>query len=203
MRWFILLSCMVSTVNLFGLNPQDALSKLKEGNIRFVNGQLLSPRRQPEIRATQIAKQNPFCAVLACADSRVAPEILFDQGIGDLFVVRLAGNVASESAIESLAYASDVLAVSLIVVMGHQNCGAVDAVMHGLAAEDLGKITDLIEPAVEGRQNLQEAILSNVRSQAKRLLSDSILQKRLNQKSLRVVGAYYDFESGRVNFFDL
>lgn len=203
MRWTFLTILFVSISSLFGMNPQDALLKLKEGNTRFVNGQLLSPRRQPEIRATQVIKQNPFCAVLACADSRVAPEILFDQGIGDLFVVRLAGNVASKSAIESLDYASDILEVSLIVVMGHQNCGAVSAVLQGIAGEDLGTIADLIEEAVNGTTTLQEAIMANIRLQANRLIANPLLQKRLKQNSLRVVGSYYDFESGRVHFFDL
>lgn len=194
---------MLSVVDLFGLNSNEALEKLKVGNGRFISGQIISPRRQSEIRALYITGQNPYCAILACSDSRVAPEIIFDQGIGDLFVVRLAGNVASESAIESLAFASDVLKISLIVVVGHQNCGAVNAAWQHSADDDLGQIATLIEPALEGKGTLQEATIANVRAQVAVLNAQPILKKRINQKNLRILGAYYDFESGKVNFFEV
>ncbi len=181
---------LVMGSNLFG---QEPLEKLKEGNKRFVGGDY--PRKE------LIAAQNPFCAVLACADSRVAPELIFDQNLGDLFVVRIAGNVATRGIIESLDFASKILKIDLIVVMGHQNCGAVDAVIKHTADVELGSLYSFIQPSVKGVSTLKEAVVANVMNQIEVIKRDPILQPRFKDGSLKIVGAYYNFETGLVDFF--
>lgn len=187
---------------LFASTPDQALESLKEGNRRFMEGKVINPRRSISTVKQQIESQYPFCAILACSDSRVATEIIFDQGIGDLFSVRLAGNVASRSAMESLDFASNVLKVSLIVVMGHQNCGAVTAAFNHSADDELGAIASLISPAIEGAKNPSQAILNNVHVQVKRLMQHPMLLLRVKEKTLKIVGAYYDFNTGKVEFFE-
>lgn len=177
------------------MDSNSALIKLKEGNARFVNGQAQTPRQCAEWRKSVITTQNPFCAVLACSDSRVPVEILFDQGIGDIFVVRLAGNIASDTAVESLAFAAHILKVSLIVVMGHQNCGAVQAVINHLADIDLEQIGSRIRPSVEGKKTIKEAVIANVKQQV-----EKVQENLRDQKNVKICGAYYDFESGLVDF---
>src|SRR3954468_12627567 len=114
--------------------PKEIADALIEGNRRFAAGASQHPHLDAALRAQQAEKQTPFAAVLACADSRVAPEIIFDQGIGDLFVVRVAGNIASPEAVASLAYAIEHLAVTFIMVLGHEKCGAVKATIDTVAS---------------------------------------------------------------------
>ena len=185
---------------LGSMEPNQALTKLKEGNLRFVNDEAYSPRQSSEYRKTQISNQTPFCAVLACSDSRVPVEILFDQGIGDIFVVRVAGNVASETVMESLNFATHVLRISLIIVMGHQNCGVVNAITNHLADEDLEKIASLIHPAVFKKKSIKEAVIANVEAQVKNVKMHRLLQPQLKKRNLKICGAYYDFETGLVIF---
>jgi carbonic anhydrase len=190
MRFGLCILCLFIGMSMFGNN---CLKKLQEGNHRFVKGDY--PRKE------LIAAQYPFCAVLACADSRVAPELIFDQNLGDLFVVRIAGNVATKGIIESLDFASKILKIDLIVVMGHQNCGAVDAVIHHRADVELGSLYSYIQPSVQGIASLKDAVIANVKSQIARIKEDPLLQKRFNEGSLNIVGAYYNFETGLVDFF--
>lgn len=190
MRWLLLFFFM-ATLTVTG---NEQLHKLKQGNLRFVQGDY--PRKE------LIAAQYPYCAVLACADSRVAPELIFDQNLGDLFVVRIAGNVATKGIIESLDFASKILKIDLIVVMGHQNCGAVDAVIQHSADTELGSLYSFIQPSVQGIASLKDAVIANVRAQIARIKEDHLLQKRFNEGSLKIVGAYYNFETGLVDFFE-
>lgn len=173
----------------------EPLQKLKEGNQRFASSKVYE-------RKKLIASQSPFCAVLACADSRVAPELIFDQSLGDLFVVRVAGNVASKGVLESLDFAVNVLKVSLIIVMGHQHCGAVEAVLTHVGESDLGTIASLIQPAAEGKKTLKEAIEANVYEQVVNLKQDPLLSSQVDNHKLKIVGAYYDFNSGIVTFLE-
>ncbi len=182
------------------MNPDKALATLKAGNLRFVNDEMRSPRQRSDCRKRQVDNQNPFCAVLTCSDSRVPVEILFDQGIGDIFVVRLAGNVASRIAMESLDFATHVLKISLIVVMGHQNCGAVNAVINHLADDDLGEISSLILSAISGKKTIKEAVIANIEEQTRIVQEHHLLQPQLKSGDLKVCGAYYDFETGLVTF---
>lgn len=182
------------------MKPDQAIETLKTGNLRFVNEQVRNPRQSSDYRKRQTETQNPFCAILACADSRVPVEILFDQGIGDLFVVRNAGNVASLTAIESLNFAAHALQVSLILVMGHQNCGAVNAVVNHLADDDLGRIASMISPAIAETKTIKEAVIANIESQVNTIESHCLIQPQLETGSLKVGGAYYDLETGLVTF---
>lgn len=173
---------------------QDPLQQLEEGNKRFAQSSAYE-------RKKLFTSQSPFCAILACADSRVAPELIFDQGLGDLFVVRIAGNVATEGAIESLDFAANVLGVSLIIVMGHQHCGAINAVMTHKGEKELGTLASLIQPSVKGKESLREGIIANVKGQVNLLKKDKLLKNLVEQGKLQIVGAYYDFSSGLVEFF--
>ncbi|MEZ5315487.1 MAG: carbonic anhydrase [Chlamydiales bacterium] len=182
------------------MDANHALDLLKAGNARFVNEQPSNPRQNIAYRKSQILEQNPFCAVLTCSDSRIPVEILFDQGIGDLFVVRLAGNIASATAIESLDFAVHQFDISLIVVMGHQNCGAVQSVIEGATGQHLEKIGAYISQAVEGKKNtIKAAVIANVDAQLK-IVRDRLLIERRLVNQLTICGAYYDFETGYVNF---
>lgn len=188
--------CLFLSSPLVAQLASDPLAKLKAGNKRFFSNDLAGPRRSASIRKGQVGTQTPFCAILACADSRVPPEILFDQGIGDLFVVRVAGNVASDTVIESLDFAVDALSVPLIVVMGHQNCGAVSAVLNHTGDKELGTIASMIMPSTRDKTSLKEAIIANVKAQVETLKEKPLLRQ------VNIVPAYYDFETGIVEFLN-
>lgn len=186
------------------LTPEQALKKLVEGNARFVTNKRQNPH-QDTVRISEVAKgQAPFAAVLSCADSRVVPEILFDQGIGDLFVVRVAGNVATTEDIASEEYAAAVLGTPLLIVIGHERCGAVDAALKG---GDLPGVIDslvtAIKPAVEATEGqpgdrLTNAVKANVQLQVKRLQTSPVIFNLVQQGKLKVVGGYYDLDTGKV-----
>jgi carbonic anhydrase len=191
------------------VSADQALTMLMEGNERFVNRKLLHPNQSLERRREVAQSQRPFAVVLGCSDSRVPPEVIFDQGIGDLFVIRIAGNILNDGILGSMEYAVEHLGTSLIMVLGHQRCGAVEATVK--AAEAPGHIPALltaIRPAVEegkGRPGdlLENAIRANVRRVVSQLKdSRPILAEEVHQGHLRVVGAHYDLESGRVEVLE-
>jgi carbonic anhydrase len=181
--------------------PEEALERLYAGNNRFAAGQSLAIHRDLD-RVRQIAdKQTPFAAFLGCADSRVPIEFVFDQGFGDLFVTRIAGNVASSENIGSLEFSAHVLQCKVIYVLGHSKCGAVKATLDG--QEVPGQISGLfqhIRPAVkQSAGDLDKAIIENVRNQATIIAEASPLISRLIQrKELIVAGGVYDLGTGRV-----
>jgi carbonic anhydrase len=187
------------------VNPQAALKRLTEGNQRFVEGKRLNPNQSKlRLQETSVA-QYPFAAILGCADSRVPAEIVFDQGLGDLFVVRLAGNVASQTAIGSLEFSTAVLGAQLIVVLGHAKCGAVAAAIKGEPLPGrIGTFVEEIKPAVETARtktgNLEEnSIIANVQYQAQRLKeSSTILRNLIKENKLQIVGGRYDLATGKV-----
>jgi carbonic anhydrase len=186
--------------------PAEALARLRAGQARFAAGQTTQPRRDLE-RLRQVApKQTPFAAVLACADSRVPVEILYDQGFGDLFVVRVAGNVASAVAIASLEYSAHALGAKAIVVLGHGDCGAVRAALAG--GEVPGQISVLyqhIAPALDRtRMDLAAATAANVRYQARKLRKGStVLGPKLAAGQLALVGGVFDLTTGAVTAVEL
>src|SRR6266404_9370669 len=152
------------------VSPAEAVSRLKEGNGRYTSGNQQHPHESAERRAELTKSQHPFAVIVSCSDSRVPPEIVFDQGLGDLFVLRVAGNVINDESLGSIEYAVDHLAVRLIVVLGHQRCGAVKAAKDTIAAkgEAPGHIQSLvtaIKPAVEATVNrdLDATIEANVK----------------------------------------
>ena len=187
------------------LTPDQALAKLMEGNQRFVALKQAKPH-QDMVRVKEVATgQAPFAAILSCADSRVVPEIAFDQGIGDLFVVRVAGNVAITEDIASEEFAVGVLKAPVLMVLGHERCGAVEAALKG--GELPGVIESLIfsiQPAVQAAKGqsgdrLTNTIKANVRLQVERLMTSSVIASAVQQGKLKVVGAYYDLDTGAIS----
>jgi carbonic anhydrase len=182
---------------------EKVLEVLLEGNRRFARGHPKHPRRDAARRAAVIGGQHPFAVVLSCSDSRVPPEIIFDQGIGDLFVVRVAGNLIDELGLASIEYAAEHLSVALVVVLGHARCGAVEtAVSGGVTRGRLGRLTAALRPAVErgrgaGRDVVEEAVRENIRAVVHALRSaEPILKPLVAAGKLAIVGAYYDLASG-------
>lgn len=185
------------------LSPDAALHEMMEGNTRFVEGRMTSFNDDLKILKSKTAeKQEPFAALLSCADSRVPVELAFDQTIGHLFVTRVAGNIASSDIIASLEYGVAVLGTKAIMVLGHANCGAVKASIDAKAVP--GQISGLyryIRPAVDqAGKDLDAAIKANAKIQAA-LLRDSspVIADAIKQKQLTVVAAFYDLASGKVS----
>jgi carbonic anhydrase len=207
------------------ISARAALAALCEGNRRFVSklglesepglevGVVRAPRRELP------AGQEPLAIVLGCSDARVPAEIVFDQGLGDLFVIRVAGNIVAPSQIGSVEFAAAAFGTRLVVVLGHSNCGAVHATLEQLArpsreqSRNLRSIVDRIRPAIEGllerdpsrdRQTLeQQAVRANIRMSADHLRHGSeVLEQLIENDGLLVVGAEYSLETGVVDFFD-
>jgi carbonic anhydrase len=180
------------------ISPSDPWKALEEGNRRFLDGKLDDRKDKCRLACTS-GTQKPFAVVLTCADSRVAPEVLFDQRIGDLFVVRVAGNVATDEAVGSIEYAVDHLHTpTMIVVLGHEKCGAVDAVLQGEPAPGMvPSVLNRIYPAVQGigKEDLDKAIRANVALTARVLPRYSAV---IRSHKTPVVGAVYSVQTGRV-----
>jgi carbonic anhydrase len=190
--------------------PAEAISRLKDGNGRYMNGNPQHPRQSSEEREKLTKSQYPFAIVLGCADSRVPPEIVFDQGLGDLFVVRVAGNVIDDHSLGSIEYAVDHLAVRLILVLGHQSCGAVKAAKETIAAKGeapahIQSLVTAIRPAVEAtvHGDLETTVKANVKDVVQALRSSMpVLKPKVDSSELRVLGAYYSLDTGAVSFLD-
>lgn len=195
------------------LPPTDALARLMDGNDRYRYGESTYPRFDSARRAeTATSGQHPFAAILGCADSRMPVEAIFDQGIGDLFVVRVAGNVAGEDEIGTLEYGVEHLGTGLIVVLGHIKCGAVTAVVDGAhVTPHIAKLVDNIVPAVEatkqqqpdarGARLVRMAIRANVRQSMQDLLTRSdVMAAAVKAGNLQIVGGVYDLQSGAIEW---
>jgi len=187
------------------VTADEALTRLKAGNERFVTGKLIHPNEGAD-RRTEVAKgQSPFAIIVGCSDSRVGPEVVFDQGLGDLFVIRTAGNVVDDVALGSIEYAADHLGAPLILVLGHTRCGAVSAaVAGGHAPGHVASVVEKIKPAVDETKGkpgdaLENAVRANVRHVVNQLRNSApILSGLVKSGKLRVVGACYDLDTGRV-----
>src|SRR5271163_2598853 len=188
------------------LTPDAALAELMAGNQRFITGRMTSNEHDLTIlKEKTIDKQEPFAAILSCADSRVPVEIVFDQTIGHLFVVRVAGNIVTPEIIASLEYGAAVLGTEVILVMGHRNCGAVKATIQ--AKEVPGQISALyphIQPAVDqAGSNLEAATKANAKIQAALLREAStVVAGLVKDGKLKVVAGYYDISSGSVTLLE-
>jgi carbonic anhydrase len=193
-----------------GPAPEAVLKQLEDGNARFVSGKATHPNAGAA-RRTELAKgQHPKATILGCSDSRVPPELVFDEGLGDLFVVRVAGNVADPIDIGSVEYSVEHLGVGVVVVLGHHACGAVKATVEsgGKAEGNIGAIVSEIAPAVEqakaapGKEGLvDDAVHANAKRTAAALVERSpILKKAVEEKKLKIVPAVYDLASGKVEF---
>lgn len=192
------------------IGPDEALRRLLDGNQRFLAGTFQHDYRTEARRLEVAGGQRPFAAVLACADSRVAPELVFDAGLGELFVVRVAGNIAGPGIIGSIEYAVAVLGVPLVLVLGHSACGAVEAAVQAVTAGaqfggDVATLVTAIGPAVtlaqrEAGDLVENATRTNARLVAARLVgSDPDLSQLVSRGALRVIAGYYDLVTGRVD----
>ena len=187
------------------ITPDAALKKLMEGNRRYVEQKRTFPD-QSRSRISEVAKaQHPFATILACSDSRVAPEIIFDQGLGDLFDIRVAGNFLDDVVLGNIEYATLELGVPLLVIMGHERCGAVKAALDGKAMPGyISTLVAAIKPAVNATKNQlgdawDNAVRANVKMNVNKLQSSSpILAEAVKAGKLKVVGARYDLDTGKV-----
>jgi carbonic anhydrase len=187
------------------MTPDAALRQLMAGNERFVAQKRKSPH-QDVVRLTEVAKgQKPFAAILGCADSRVPSEIVFDQGLGDLFVCRVAGNIAIAEEIGSLEFGAAVLGTKVIMVMGHERCGAVDATLKGASVPgQIGSLLDAIRPSLARAKGLpgdplENACKANIAYQVEQLKKSPVLTDLITAGKLKIVGGYYDLDKGTVS----
>jgi len=186
------------------LNPDGALQKLIEGNQRFVEHKPQYPD-QSAARLQEVAQaQHPFATILCCADSRVPTEIIFDQGIGDIFDVRVAGNIVTPETLGSIEYAVVLLGTPLLMVLGHERCGAVTAaVQNGLLLGEIGSFVKAIKPAVTRVKDLpgdavENTVVANVQYQIERLKRSQLLTEQIKLGKLKIVGGRYDLDTGSV-----
>ena len=189
------------------MSPNEAISELLQGNQRFVRQKTINPN-QDRLRLVQVSQaQSPFACVLTCADSRLPPEIIFDRGLGDLFVVRDAGNIATAGEIGSLEYGVSVLGAKAIVVMGHENCGAVQAAMElGATTGFIGSIINEILPAIQMSKDqpgdrVNNAVIANVMLQKQKVQTSPVISQLTQENKIKVVGALYNLQTGRVEIF--
>jgi carbonic anhydrase len=192
----------------------EALARLEAGNLRFVRGEARFPTVQKEVLAELTRGQQPYATILGCSDSRVPPELVFDAGFGELFVIRVAGNVLGPSIMGTLQYASLHLRTPLFVVLGHEGCGAVNAAIASRfdGSQQAGRIEILLEqiiPALDGldpqappAELLSAGVEANVRRVVRELLETPEAKARMADSGMRLVGAVYELETGSVRFLD-
>lgn len=206
MKLCLFFSSFLALTTLISLTPDQAFKKLQEGNKRYRVDQLTECDQTTARRKEVLARQKPFSVVIGCSDSRVPPEMIFDQGLGDLFTVRVAGNVIGEIELETIKFACLKLGTPLVLVLGHQNCGAIEASLQG-DISSIPSISKLIDPAIKkvkkaGVLKLEFVVKENVKIGVEFLKKDKDLQLLVSQKKLKVVGGYYSLENGTVTFLD-
>jgi len=202
------------------VTAHDALERLRAGNRRFVRGgRRAEAYMTDQLRAELTQRQDPFAIILGCSDSRVPAEIVFDQGVGDLFVIRVAGNIVAPSQVGSVEFAAERFHTLLVVVLGHSQCGAVTATLEELQrptdmqSRNLRAIVDRVRPSIEGllatelRHNpaalIEQGVRANIRASVDHLRHGSeVLEQLIEERGLAVVGAEYSLETGVVEFFD-
>ena len=191
--------------------PAVALARLKAGNTRFVGGTLSQQSTMAERRVALAGHQAPFAAILSCSDSRVPPELIFDQNVGDLFVFRNAGNFVDSAVLGTMEYGYANLGIKLIVIVGHEECGAVKATYSAVRERkrlppNLDVIEDAIAPGIDAvvaaRGTTHAAVIANAKAQAARFARSPVLGPAIARGDVRVVPGDYDFTNGRVHFLD-
>ncbi len=189
------------------METRDPMKLLMEGNRRYVSGKPVHPNQDSKKRKGLSSGQRPFAIIVGCSDSRVPPEIIFDQGLGDLFVIRVAGNIVDDVALGSIEYAVDHLRTEHVVVLGHSKCGAVTATVEGGNAHGhIGDITNIIRPAVEKAKSQQGDIVENaIRNNIDMVIetiksAEPIITRSIKEGRLKIIGAYYNIETGVVEF---
>jgi carbonic anhydrase len=192
-----------------GLPADAALTRLMEGNKRYTRHKAKHPDESLSRRKELEGTQHPFAVILGCADSRVPPELLFDQGLGDLFVIRVAGNIVDDAILGSIEYAVEHLGTKLIVVLGHEKCGAVTAAVEGGTPTDhLSALVEAIRPVVAATANMpgdkvHNCVLENARRVAQQVRqSEPVLKEAGERKGLKVVAADYALDTGVVTLLD-
>jgi carbonic anhydrase len=195
--------------------PEEALNLLRAGNARFFSGEPKSIGMAANARRAQIMAQTPFAVILGCADSRVPVEIVFDQGPGDIFSIRVAGGVVEPATLGSVQYAINHLKVKLIVLLGHEGCGAVAAAMLTPEERDAEPLhvrflLDRIEPAVrnlasirDNKARMREAVVSNILWQKEEALRDPVIAEAVANGKVKIVGGFYEIGSGAVDFLEI
>ncbi len=196
------LSALAAPLNAL-IPPEEALKRLIDGNARYTKDQFVSPDRTQERRDEVASTQTPFAVIVGCSDSRVTPEIIFDQGIGDLFVVRVAGNVVAPVELDSIDYSVGVLGSTLVLVLGHESCGAVKAVLND-QTKTIEALANLIEPAISKVKDapgdpLTNAVKANAKSVADYLKTTTLLRKKIQEGTVKVLAGYYNLRSGKVD----
>ena len=185
------------------LSADEALERLREGNARYLSANRAQGDVSPALRQSTFCEgQRPYAIVLACSDSRVIPEAIFSAGIGDLFVIRVAGNVVDKHQLGSIEYAEDHLGCNLVVVLGHTCCGAVDAAMHHEPYGTVKFITDEIADAIGDETDEAAACLANVAHSVRRIEESRKVRTDEAEHGLRVIGALYRTDTGEVQFLD-
>jgi carbonic anhydrase len=186
---------------------EEALNELKNGNKRFTDSKLENTDFREQIEKTK-DDQHPHSVILSCLDSRVPPEIIFDQGFGNIFVARVAGNIEDANVLGSLEYATKIKGCKLVVVMGHNKCGAVGGAVDDVELGNLTQLVDQIKPAITGDKSnrdkmLDETSKKNVKLTIKNILINSeVINGLVKEGKVKIVGAYYDINTGKVEFFD-
>jgi carbonic anhydrase len=190
-----------------GVTPAAAMQMLTEGNARFVADHASHPHQSAGRRTELAQTQKPFAVILACADSRVSPEVVFDTGLGDLFVVRVAGNVADDTVLGSIEYAVEHLGSPLVVVMGHERCGAVKATIDAAGSKEpipghIGALVSAVKPALEAEPPtpadtlLDRVVVANVRHVTSQISADELVAHLVKEGKVKVVGGRYDLDTG-------
>lgn len=200
MRW-ICLFLLIAIDSGFGQTPSEALQRLIDGNKRYLQNKPLHTDYPAEQRTTLLKGQKPFAIIVSCSDSRVTPERIFDQEAGNLFVVRVAGNVVGPIELDSIEFSAKDLGSSIILVLGHEACGAVKAVIEKNTG-DIEEVAALIEPAVKKITDLETAVKANVRYIVAGLKKNPILKKLIQEKKIECLGAYYSIKTGEVEILN-
>lgn len=193
------------------ITPQLAIKKLQDGNNRFINNDMRQRDFALQVKATSKQGQAPFAVILSCMDSRGSPEILFDQGIGDIFSLRVAGNVINTDMLASLEYAAAVVGVKVIVVMGHSQCGAVESACKNVKLGNITELLQKIQPAVHAINAKQcdmnavnDMAKQNVINNMKLITAGSLILKDLSDKqTIKIIGAFQDLSTGMISMFGL
>ena len=203
----LLFAPMLATSAVEANPAQNPLERLIQGNQRYVTSTTVCHEDWTAKRTALLENQKPFAVIVACSDSRVPPEIIFDQSLGDLFIVRVAGNIVDDFAIGSIEYGVSVLGANLVLVLGHSNCGAVKAALKEMKFDNhIQEVLNAIQPAIaatkgESGDLLEKAIKANVKIVEEKLKnSKPVLASLLEKGTLRISGAYYHLESGKVEF---
>jgi carbonic anhydrase len=186
-------------------SSDEALAELKNGNLRFIDGKMINTNYKEEIEQTK-SEQHPHSFILSCLDSRVPPEIIFDQGIGNIFVARVAGNIEDLNILGSMEFATKIMGTKLIVVMGHSKCGAVKGAIENVELGNLTQLVNQIKSAITGDKSnmdlmMTETAKKNVQLTIADILKNSlVINELVKEGKLKIVGAYYDVTTGKVIF---